>query len=112
MNSLIQTCYYTPGFCERLFALSWLLWAVQSPSPSFSISLSHSPHLPLLAQQQARDDLCVPANGDLTAPTVRRVPLQLQRLFARLRLLDQSAVSTEELTKSFGWTGREAVCLA
>jgi len=38
---------------------------------------------------------------------LRIIPLQLQWLFARLLLLDVSAVSTEELTASFGWTNQE-----
>ncbi|XP_044236652.1 ubiquitin carboxyl-terminal hydrolase 40 isoform X4 [Ursus arctos] len=38
---------------------------------------------------------------------VRIIPLQLQRLFAQLLLLDQDAASTEDLTDSFGWTSNE-----
>ncbi|XP_052606444.1 ubiquitin carboxyl-terminal hydrolase 40 isoform X1 [Peromyscus californicus insignis] len=38
---------------------------------------------------------------------VRIIPLQLQRLFAQLLLLDQEAASTIDLTDSFGWTSEE-----
>lgn len=38
---------------------------------------------------------------------VRIIPLQLQRLFARLLLVDQQAASTTELTDSFGWSNNE-----
>ncbi|XP_014420198.2 ubiquitin carboxyl-terminal hydrolase 40 isoform X3 [Camelus ferus] len=38
---------------------------------------------------------------------VRIIPLQLQRLFAQLLLLDQDAASTTDLTDSFGWTSNE-----
>lgn len=38
---------------------------------------------------------------------VRIIPLQLQRLFAQLLLLDQEAASTTDLTDSFGWTSEE-----
>ncbi|NWR50197.1 UBP40 hydrolase, partial [Regulus satrapa] len=38
---------------------------------------------------------------------VRIIPLQLQRLFAQLLLLDQQAASTTELTESFGWSSHE-----
>ncbi|XP_051046700.1 ubiquitin carboxyl-terminal hydrolase 40 isoform X2 [Phodopus roborovskii] len=38
---------------------------------------------------------------------VRIIPLQLQRLFAQLLLLDQEAASTIDLTDSFGWTSDE-----
>lgn len=40
-------------------------------------------------------------------PQVRIIPLQLQRLFAQLLLLDQEAASTTDLTDSFGWTSEE-----
>ncbi|KFO64468.1 Ubiquitin carboxyl-terminal hydrolase 40 [Corvus brachyrhynchos] len=38
---------------------------------------------------------------------VRIIPLQLQRLFAQLLLLDQQAASTTDLTESFGWGSHE-----
>ena len=38
---------------------------------------------------------------------MRIIPLQLQRLFARLLLVDAQAVSTAALTDSFGWTNSE-----
>uniref|UniRef100_A0A8C9TZX4 Ubiquitin carboxyl-terminal hydrolase n=1 Tax=Scleropages formosus TaxID=113540 RepID=A0A8C9TZX4_SCLFO len=38
---------------------------------------------------------------------VRVIPLELQRLFAHLLLVDQQAASTADLTDSFGWTNRE-----
>lgn len=41
------------------------------------------------------------------SPQVRIIPLQLQRLFAQLLLLDQEAASTIDLTDSFGWTSDE-----
>lgn len=36
-----------------------------------------------------------------------KVPFELQRLFGRLRAADTSCVTTENLTKSFGWKGNE-----
>ena len=36
------------------------------------------------------------------------IPLQLQRLFLKLEFADQRSVSTKNLTKSFGWTHKEA----
>ncbi|KAK3588315.1 hypothetical protein CHS0354_004734 [Potamilus streckersoni] len=38
---------------------------------------------------------------------VRIIPIQLQRLFARLLLSNQQSVKTVELTESFGWTNHE-----
>ncbi|XP_068101398.1 ubiquitin carboxyl-terminal hydrolase 40 isoform X2 [Hyperolius riggenbachi] len=40
---------------------------------------------------------------------VRIIPLQLQRLFAQLLLVDQQAASTTDLTSSFGWDNNEEV---
>ncbi len=37
----------------------------------------------------------------------RKIPLQLQRLFGRLLLLDRQSASTTDLTNSFGWTNNE-----
>ncbi|KFP26876.1 Ubiquitin carboxyl-terminal hydrolase 40 [Colius striatus] len=47
--------------------------------------------------------------GDISKPEakVRIIPLQLQRLFAQLLLLDQQAASTTDLTESFGWNSHE-----
>ncbi|XP_073162958.1 ubiquitin carboxyl-terminal hydrolase 40 isoform X4 [Lepidochelys kempii] len=46
---------------------------------------------------------------DISKPDVkvRIIPLQLQRLFAQLLLLDQQAASTTDLTESFGWNSNE-----
>ena len=38
---------------------------------------------------------------------MRVIPIELQRLFARLLLLNSAAASTAPLTDSFGWTNRE-----
>ncbi|KAL5006933.1 hypothetical protein ScPMuIL_015739 [Solemya velum] len=38
---------------------------------------------------------------------VRIIPLQLQKLFAKLLLSDQQSISTSELTDSFGWVNHE-----
>eukprot|EP00079_Xenopus_tropicalis_P031754 XP_017945525.1 PREDICTED: ubiquitin carboxyl-terminal hydrolase 40-like isoform X1 [Xenopus tropicalis] len=44
---------------------------------------------------------------DTPESQVRIIPLQLQRLFAQLLLLDQQALSTTDLTESFGWNSSE-----
>ena len=35
------------------------------------------------------------------------IPLQLQKLFAKLLLLNQDSIGTTDLTDSFGWAGNE-----
>jgi hypothetical protein len=65
-----------------------------------------------------QDDVQEAINASLTEPPAppsgspkpkaRTIPMELQRLFARLQLSAATAVSTEGLTRSFGWIGREA----
>lgn len=43
----------------------------------------------------------------LFSSQVRVIPLELQRLFARLLLVDEQTASTTDLTDSFGWTNNE-----
>lgn len=38
---------------------------------------------------------------------LRVIPVELQRLFGQLLLIDQDACSTNRLTDSFGWTNNE-----
>uniref|UniRef100_A0A3B5M5R6 USP domain-containing protein n=1 Tax=Xiphophorus couchianus TaxID=32473 RepID=A0A3B5M5R6_9TELE len=44
---------------------------------------------------------------DKPGAKVRVIPLELQRLFARLLLVDQQSASTTDLTDSFGWNSSE-----
>ncbi|XP_007576687.1 ubiquitin carboxyl-terminal hydrolase 40 isoform X1 [Poecilia formosa] len=44
---------------------------------------------------------------DKPGAKVRVIPLELQRLFARLLLVDQQSASTTDLTDSFGWNSTE-----
>ena len=43
----------------------------------------------------------------LLSTQVRVIPIQLQKLFARLLLVQQQSIGTQELTDSFGWTNNE-----
>ncbi|XP_022086009.1 LOW QUALITY PROTEIN: ubiquitin carboxyl-terminal hydrolase 40-like [Acanthaster planci] len=52
-------------------------------------------------------ELGVLADQNKPGAKVRVIPIQLQRLFGRLLLLDQQSASTEELTDSFGWQNNE-----
>ncbi|XP_052772606.1 ubiquitin carboxyl-terminal hydrolase 40-like isoform X2 [Mya arenaria] len=77
LNSLLQTLLYTPEFREGLFLLG-------------------------------EDELGKLTKNDETANnTVRVIPIQLQRLFARLLIKNCQSVSTKDLTNSFGWTDNE-----
>ncbi|XP_052226207.1 ubiquitin carboxyl-terminal hydrolase 40-like isoform X2 [Dreissena polymorpha] len=77
LNSLLQTLLYTPEFREGLFSLS-------------------------------EEELgTLDAEKPLNESKARVIPIQLQRLFARLLLIDCQSVSTKDLTNSFGWTDSE-----
>ena len=53
------------------------------------------------------DELGSLVDRDVPGAKVRVIPLELQRLFARLLLLNVSAVNTADLTSSFGWKNHE-----
>lgn len=69
----------------------------------------------LLFTPEFREELFALGPGELgcledkEAPgaKVRVIPLELQRLFARLLLADQQSASTADLTESFGWNSSE-----
>ncbi|XP_013405600.1 ubiquitin carboxyl-terminal hydrolase 40 isoform X3 [Lingula anatina] len=54
-------------------------------------------------------DLGCLQDKDKPGSKVRVIPIQLQRLFARLLLCNQQTASTTELTDSFGWTNNESL---
>jgi len=53
------------------------------------------------------DELGSLVDRDVPGAKVRVIPLELQRLFARLLLLNVSVVNTADLTCSFGWKNQE-----
>ncbi|KAJ8253298.1 hypothetical protein GJAV_G00211330 [Gymnothorax javanicus] len=53
------------------------------------------------------EELGILADLDKPEAKVRVIPLQLQRLFVRLLLVDQQTASTSDLTDSFGWSSSE-----
>ncbi|XP_074659293.1 ubiquitin carboxyl-terminal hydrolase 40-like [Tubulanus polymorphus] len=82
LNSLLQTLFMTPEFRAALFNLG--------PDELGRI------------EDQRREN-----NDDRSSKKVRIIPIQIQKLFSRLLLLDQQFTSTTELTDSFGWTNSE-----
>ncbi|CAF0830036.1 unnamed protein product [Brachionus calyciflorus] len=69
----------------------------------------------LLYTREFRENLFSLSNEELglvpsktgQLPKLRVIPVELQRLFAQLLLLEQEACSTNRLTDSFGWTNNE-----
>ncbi|PAA93920.1 hypothetical protein BOX15_Mlig032451g1 [Macrostomum lignano] len=79
LNSLVQVMAASPELRQAIFAIS--------------------------PEQLGLDELGFPlAGGD---QGLRRIPYELQRLLARVLLSESAYVSTQELTGSFGWNGRD-----
>ena len=74
---------------------------------AFVQTMFFTPGMRLELFKLSSTDLGVPESGDLDAPGVRRIPLEVQRLFAEMTGLDKASVSTSRLTASFGWTGSQ-----
>ncbi|ELR17377.1 UBA/TSN domain containing protein [Acanthamoeba castellanii str. Neff] len=55
----------------------------------------------------AAEEIVKNQQGEQVIVKKRKIPMELQRLFARMQAADVDAVSTESLTESFGWQGRE-----
>jgi len=53
------------------------------------------------------DELGRLVDRDVPTAKVRVIPLELQRLFARLMSLNVAVVNTADLTCSFGWNNHE-----
>ncbi|CAF0845439.1 unnamed protein product [Didymodactylos carnosus] len=87
LNALIQTLCFTPEFRENLFRLS-------------AEDLNFVPLSSTAAITTTNQNL---------SPKVRKIPVELQRLFAKLLLLNEQACSSTKLTDSFGWTAENAV---
>ncbi|NWR95642.1 UBP40 hydrolase, partial [Furnarius figulus] len=89
LNSLLQTLLFTPEF--RVVLLQWV-FLFPIAEALFSLGPEELGSLDDSRKPEAK---------------VRIIPLQLQRLFAQLLLLDQQAASTTDLTESFGWSSQE-----
>ncbi|XP_064401493.1 ubiquitin carboxyl-terminal hydrolase 40-like isoform X3 [Halichondria panicea] len=77
LNSLLQTLHFTPELREELFKLT-------------------ETELGIFSTQEGADN-----------SMVRVIPVQLQKLFANLLLLNQQSCSVDALTNSFGWSNSE-----
>ncbi|CAF1103468.1 unnamed protein product [Rotaria sp. Silwood1] len=84
LNALIQTLLFTPEFREPLFSLS-----------AKDLNLSSN----------SNDSSQTPSSGSTLK--VRKIIVELQRLFAEMLLLNQQACSSIRLTDSFGWQSNE-----
>ncbi|KAL0592112.1 hypothetical protein ABG067_000765 [Albugo candida] len=91
MNSLLQTLYMTPEFRQGLYQ-----WEYPKISPHVAENSVAHPNIEL--SQDSDDEV---------EDEKENIPLQLQKLFAKLQTTSKTCVDTKSLTRSFGWTGND-----
>ncbi|KAL7687268.1 putative Ubiquitin domain, papain-like cysteine peptidase superfamily [Plasmopara halstedii] len=88
MNSLLQSMFMTPEFRQGLYN-----WTCHRVIHEINQDIAQK-------DDEEESDVEIEADED-------NIPLQLQKLFAKLQLTTQDSISTKALTKSFGWTGAD-----
>jgi ubiquitin C-terminal hydrolase len=131
MNSLIQTLFMTPEFRNGLY--NWSFEEKIRNDTSKSNGKGEAENGKSAKSEEAahgangngtngngatKEEESGNGNSNNTIPGLSQeerekkerssIPLQLQRLFARLQLCDVQAVKTKDLTKSFGWEDADA----
>jgi len=115
IDASIRACDGVLADREALF-----MWLLDNPTPDNAEELQaqyeaqHAPPEPA-AQSDADPSSSSPSPSSSSSSSssgsvapkqkYRRIPIRLRQLFARLQLADRSAVSTQQLTLSFGWKG-------
>lgn len=127
MNSLIQTLFMTPEFRNALYNWSFdekirneLAKAAQNGNGEKAKDVKEEKEKATTngtnGNGNAKESGTANGNGNAVNLSQEErekkerssIPLQLQRLFARLQLCDVQAVKTKDLTKSFGWEDADA----
>ena len=63
--------------------------------------------IPIIEEENKKEEKEEPQKQTQKRSRKRKIPIELQRLFAFLQTLDRKAISTKSLTESFGWRGNE-----
>ena len=93
LNSLVQALYMSPEFRNAVYSWSF--------DDYFEKALKH--------KLEKKPDMTEAEIAEFRRHTEEKsVPFQLQKLFAQLQLTKARAVSTKNLTKSFGWEAADA----
>lgn len=93
LNSLVQALYMSPEFRNAVYAWSFEAYFEKA----------------LRAKREKNPDMTEQQVADFRRHTERMsVPFQLQMLFAQMQLTQARAVSTRNLTTSFGWEAADA----
>ncbi len=125
LNSLLQTLYMTPEFRASLFSISGEDLNAISNSNSNSNSLSSSISSTSISNitnaiaainlNNNEENINSNSNSNHSSTSSsstkkpRKIPIQLQKLFTFLYTSQENAISTTELTDSFGWKDNNEV---
>mmetsp|Transcript_32726 Transcript_32726/g.53074 ORF Transcript_32726/g.53074 Transcript_32726/m.53074 type:complete len:1588 (+) Transcript_32726:28-4791(+) len=108
---------FPPHGSDTSSALEWLLDGGATDAATLSADgTMHGPWLPGQAAPPAPMDSTAQSGGDDAKGNDEEssreqldIPSELQRLFAYMDMSEEATVSTENLTRSFGWRGTEAM---
>ncbi|GBG23911.1 Ubiquitin carboxyl-terminal hydrolase 47 [Hondaea fermentalgiana] len=102
LNSLLQTLFFTKTFRERIY--DWVKPPPQQGGPDKNEDTTNT------KTQGDKEDTAQVENekGNNDDTETMCIPLQVQRLFARLQFAEEAAVTTNDLTTSFGWSDGDA----
>eukprot|EP00727_Mastigamoeba_balamuthi_P009974 m51a1_g56 putative ubiquitin carboxyl-terminal hydrolase 47-like isoform x2 (1178) ;mRNA; f:177637-182668 len=106
MNSLLQGLYMTPEFRKAVYD-----WSFEDRFQADYQRHKSRQHegVPSPAPDGGKKAEAPETDEEFRErKETRSIPLQLQRLFARLQFSSKRAVETVDLTRSFGWTDAEA----
>ena len=114
LNVLIQTLLYTPEFrgmfhLHSKFGHIRLLFRTTFPFNSQRSQSSSKFHRSTsnILQWKSNQFSFLYSNRIFSYDKVRKIIVELQRLFAEMLLLDQQSCSSIRLTDSFGWQSNE-----
>lgn len=83
-----------PSPDQDIQRIEWILSGIFLDTQELSFTTLLDPVIPTPTRQKKK----------VKKRKLQKIPSELQKLFATLQLSDQRAVSTKELTKSFGWS--------
>jgi hypothetical protein len=114
LNVLIQTLLFTPEFRGMFFLYSKIkhnriffrTTFSFNPQRSQSSSKCHRATSNII-QWKSKYFLSLHSSSTFSYDKVRKIIVELQRLFAEMLLLDQESCSSIRLTDSFGWQSNE-----
>lgn len=113
LNSLLQLLYMTHEFRSKLYELDDDELGIKEFEKELNSATGdvdkkqEENEMDMIPEEFLTDEEKEQRKKRQQKVTYRRIPLRLRELFANLQLANQSAISTEKLTASFGWTNND-----